>query len=89
MSFAAAVTAGSITPTSTRSLVTRTCPAFPVIVPVLQNDSAGAGVPGAVEHIGASNVKRLLSNRYLTSMQFDLAHQLLRADCCASGVLNF
>jgi len=40
--------------------------------------AAARNVPGAVEHIGTNNVKRLLSNRYLTSMQLDLAHQLLR-----------
>jgi purine catabolism regulator len=39
--------------------------------------AAARNVPGAVEHIGADNVKRLLSNRYLTTMQLDLAHQLL------------
>jgi hypothetical protein len=39
--------------------------------------AAARNVSGAVEHIGADNVKRLLSNRYLTSMQLDLAHQLL------------
>ncbi|MGQ0840066.1 PucR family transcriptional regulator [Actinokineospora sp.] len=33
---------------------------------------------GAVEHIGTDNVKRLLANRYVTSLQHDLAHQLLR-----------
>jgi PucR-like helix-turn-helix protein/diguanylate cyclase with GGDEF domain len=39
--------------------------------------AAARNVPGAVEHIGADNVKRLLSNRYLTAMQLDLAHELL------------
>ncbi|PWW66554.1 PucR family transcriptional regulator [Actinokineospora spheciospongiae] len=39
---------------------------------------AGArDVAGAVEHIGANDVKRLLSNRYTTGVQQDLAHQLL------------
>jgi DNA-binding PucR family transcriptional regulator len=40
--------------------------------------AAARGTPGAVEHIGTNSVKRLLSNQYLTTVQLDLAHQLLQ-----------
>jgi PucR family transcriptional regulator, purine catabolism regulatory protein len=39
--------------------------------------AAARNAPGAVEHIGANSVKRLLSNHYLTTVHRDLAHQLL------------
>jgi hypothetical protein len=40
--------------------------------------AAARNRPGAVEHIGTNSVKRLLSNQYLTTVQLDLAHQLLQ-----------
>lgn len=39
--------------------------------------AAARNRPGAVEHIGTNSVKRLLSNHYVTTVQLDLAHQLL------------
>jgi purine catabolism regulator len=33
---------------------------------------------GAVEHIGTNSVKRLLANRYMTSLQQEIAEQMLR-----------
>ncbi len=39
--------------------------------------AAARNTPGAVEHIGTNSVKRLLSNHYVTTVQLDLAHQLL------------
>jgi hypothetical protein len=40
--------------------------------------AAARNAAGAVEHIGTDDVKRLLSNRYTTNLQYDLAHRLLR-----------